>query len=122
MSQAILLRRQLRRQFPDEPWARIWERIYPKVIPNYDAINEMDQRDARQEPSRPNLLGGSATPRRFSVVMRLPTDIQTGLRTLRHQGTVFERDFSGGTVYRRSTTRNLDIVRQGESKVHITHL
>jgi hypothetical protein len=49
VTQAILLRQKLRRRFPDEPWARIWERIYPQVIPNYRAMDDLQQGDARQE-------------------------------------------------------------------------
>jgi hypothetical protein len=49
VTQAIRLRRQLRRRFPNEPWANIWERIYPKAIPGYDTMSEFGQADARQE-------------------------------------------------------------------------
>ena len=49
VTQAIRLRRQFRRQFPDEPWAKTWERIYPLAIPNYATMAELEQADARQE-------------------------------------------------------------------------
>jgi hypothetical protein len=43
------LRREFKRQFPNEPWARIWERICPQAIPNYATMSELEQANARQE-------------------------------------------------------------------------
>ncbi len=48
VTEAIGLRKEFRRQFPDEPWAETWDRIYPHVIPGYDAMTGIEQNDARQ--------------------------------------------------------------------------
>ena len=39
VTQAIRLRRSFRRQFPNEPWLKIWERLYTLAIPNYAGAN-----------------------------------------------------------------------------------
>ena len=49
MTMAIRLRQRFKGQLPDEPWVKIWERIYPLAIPNYATISEIEQSDARQE-------------------------------------------------------------------------
>ena len=45
-------RRHYARQYPDEKphqiGKRAWKRIYPEVIPNYGAMTEQEQRDARE--------------------------------------------------------------------------
>ena len=43
------LRRDFKRQFPIEPWAKIWHLVYPLAIPNHGSMSEMEQADARQE-------------------------------------------------------------------------
>jgi len=45
---AIRLRGMFRRSHPDEAWAKIWERIYPEAIANYDSMNQVEQMQARQ--------------------------------------------------------------------------
>ena len=40
VTRAIRLMKRLRRQFPDIKPARLWARIYPKVIPNYANLTE----------------------------------------------------------------------------------
>jgi hypothetical protein len=49
VSAAIRLRSRFRRQYPNERWVQIWERMYPLVIPNYATMSEMEQSDARQQ-------------------------------------------------------------------------
>lgn len=48
VTQAIRLRCQFRRLFPNEPFLKIWERIYPEVIPSYEGMNWVEQKDARE--------------------------------------------------------------------------
>jgi hypothetical protein len=48
VTKAIRLRREFRRRFPNEQWPKIWERIYPAVIPGYCAMDEVWQRNAGQ--------------------------------------------------------------------------
>ena len=45
---AINLLGRLRRQYPAERRAKIWQRIYPEVIANYAGMNAVDQKYARQ--------------------------------------------------------------------------
>jgi hypothetical protein len=45
---AIRVLRKLRKQHAGEPWAKIWQRIYPEAIPNYARMNPVDQEHARQ--------------------------------------------------------------------------
>ena len=49
MTLAVRLRQRFKGQFPDEPWVKIWERIYPLAIPSYATMAETGQSDARQE-------------------------------------------------------------------------
>jgi len=46
---AIRLRHRLKRQFPSERPAKLWEWIYPKAIPGYSRLSELEQGDARQQ-------------------------------------------------------------------------
>jgi hypothetical protein len=46
---AILLMARLRRQYPNERAELLWRRVYPEAIPNYNAMNEIQQLDARQQ-------------------------------------------------------------------------
>jgi hypothetical protein len=48
VTKAIGLLGKLRKQYPDERAAKIWQRIYPEAIPNYAGMNPIDQEDARQ--------------------------------------------------------------------------
>jgi hypothetical protein len=45
---AIRLLRKFRKQFPVEPWAKIWQRVYVEAIPSYAGMNTTEQKDAKQ--------------------------------------------------------------------------
>ena len=47
VTKAIALRKRYRRSYPGERPAQIWRRIYPEVIPDYGAMSETEQGDAR---------------------------------------------------------------------------
>jgi hypothetical protein len=49
VTKAIRLRRKFKREYPNDRGAKIWERIYPKAIPNYASMSELEQADARQQ-------------------------------------------------------------------------
>jgi hypothetical protein len=46
---AIRLQEKFRREHPGEKHEQLWDRICPKVIPNYDAMRELEKRDARAQ-------------------------------------------------------------------------
>jgi hypothetical protein len=48
VTQAIRLLKLYHRQFPNERPAEHWARMYPQVIPGYDGMNPVEQRDARE--------------------------------------------------------------------------
>jgi len=48
VTQAIRLKAKFRRLYPNERPDQIWKRIYPQVIPNYEAMNLVEQKDARE--------------------------------------------------------------------------
>jgi hypothetical protein len=41
---AIRLLGKFRKQHAGEPWANIWQRIYPEAIPNYAGMKPVDQK------------------------------------------------------------------------------
>jgi hypothetical protein len=45
---AIRLLKLYRRQFPNERPVEHWTRMYPHVIPEYEGMNAVEQRDARE--------------------------------------------------------------------------
>lgn len=45
---ALKLRAEFRRQFPEETWSQICQRVYVAVIPGYTNLPPMEQRDARR--------------------------------------------------------------------------
>jgi hypothetical protein len=49
VTKAIRLLRKFRRQYPNEHGEKIWRRIYPQVIPNYNSMTALEQGDARQQ-------------------------------------------------------------------------
>ena len=49
VTKAIRLLRTFRRQCPNEHGERIWRRIYPLAIPNYNSMTALEQGDARQQ-------------------------------------------------------------------------
>jgi hypothetical protein len=49
VTKAIRLLRKFRRECPNEHGERIWRRIYPLAIPNYDSMTALEQGDARQQ-------------------------------------------------------------------------
>jgi hypothetical protein len=48
VTKAIGLLAKLRKQYPAEPWPKIWQRIHPKAIPNYAGMTPTEQDDASQ--------------------------------------------------------------------------
>jgi hypothetical protein len=48
VTRAIQLRKELHRQFRKEPWPKIWERIYPEVIPGYADLSDHEKKRARE--------------------------------------------------------------------------
>src|SRR5207253_762322 len=46
---AISLMAKFKHQYPGERSAGIWKRIYPLAIPDYLAMTEVEQKDARQQ-------------------------------------------------------------------------
>ena len=48
VTKAIRLLRHFTHQFPNERPAEHWAKMYPLVIPNYDALNDVEQKDARE--------------------------------------------------------------------------
>jgi hypothetical protein len=49
ITRAIALRRNFRRQYPEDKPRAIWSRIYPLVIPGYADMPKVEQRTARQK-------------------------------------------------------------------------
>jgi hypothetical protein len=49
VTQAIVLRRKFRRQYPEDKPRAIWSRIYHLVIPAYADMSEVEQRTAREK-------------------------------------------------------------------------
>jgi hypothetical protein len=45
----ILLLARFRREYPSERAELLWRRVYALAIPNYDAMSEVEQLDARQQ-------------------------------------------------------------------------
>src|SRR5262249_39978067 len=46
---AIKLQRSLKRKYPHERPAQIWERIYPLAIPNYESMSPLEQKNEREQ-------------------------------------------------------------------------
>src|SRR5262249_51746119 len=49
VTKAIRLLREFRRRHPKERPAQHWARMYPMVIPDYEHMNVVEQRDAREQ-------------------------------------------------------------------------
>jgi hypothetical protein len=49
VTKAIALKKKLRREHPGEKPEQLWDRICPEVISNYDAMRELEKRDARAQ-------------------------------------------------------------------------
>jgi hypothetical protein len=48
VTRALRLFRKFRRKYPGEPPRETWSRIYPRVIPCYDRMTELEQRTERE--------------------------------------------------------------------------
>ena len=52
VSKAIALREELRRLDPQQPYKAIWREVYRRVIPQYNALSELERREAKDQLRR----------------------------------------------------------------------